>query len=293
MNMQSHLVFHAACLLSVKYAHRDCNWKDWKFEELKGLRANETNVLVFAFLTPLSFSSLSTQSSSYSFSSALFLSLQPYSTPEPVLKWSVAANCNICVEEKVRIGILERKQQQIFSLPSIKRVVLLLSAPWELNKNAHQNLKASAGWEDGFHLWSSINGSVNRDGGCMWKIWQRNSQLHWILLWTINKTGKINNQTEYRYGSRHAHTAHKTRVHEEFSAYINTKTYTVQVIHIHANTHTSQEHRGGGGGLRDNRHTCISIAWTDTNCRCRPSLIHNVHINKHTHTNWHAPGSSK
>ena len=189
MNMQSHLVFCAARLLSVKYAHGDHNWKDWKFEELKGLHANETNTLVFSFEIPLCFfvrDSLNIILCSLSMSSTILLQTAR-------------------VLRKSKRRTLEWKQQQFFLyINKISCPAALLSLGAE-KKNTHQNLKASAGWEDDFHLWSSINGSVNRGGGCVWKGWKRNSQQHWILLWSINKTGMINNHAEYRYGSRQAH----------------------------------------------------------------------------------------
>lgn len=91
---------------------------------------------------------------------SLFLFLQPYFPPEQVLKWSWTY-----AEEKLRM----LRKKQIFSAIHKSSCLAALQ-----NKNAHQNLKASAGREDDFHLWS-INGSVNRGCGCMWRDWQRNS----------------------------------------------------------------------------------------------------------------------
>lgn len=100
------------------------------------------------------------------FSFAFFHSLQPYFPHEQVLNWSFAASWT-CVWRRKWEEEHRKESSGRFSLPSIKLVVLLLISRWELNKNAHQNLKASAQREDDFHLWSSINGSVNRGGGCM------------------------------------------------------------------------------------------------------------------------------
>lgn len=131
-------------------------------------------------------------------SSAFFHSLQPYFPRKQVLNGSLAASPTcVCGGGKKWEEEHCKESSGRFSVPSIKLVVLLLLSPWELNKNAHQNLKASARREDDFHLWSSINGSVNRGGGCVQKDWQENSQKHWILLWTITKSGKINNQAAH------------------------------------------------------------------------------------------------
>lgn len=82
MNMQSHLVFHMAALLSVKYARRE-SLSSWKA------------CMPMRQTLPSAFSSLSTQSSYF-----LLHSFFCFNPPEQLLKWSLTANWTYVLRKK-------------------------------------------------------------------------------------------------------------------------------------------------------------------------------------------------